>query len=300
VLRLQARKQLIEGMLTQAICPSSTSTPQRLRIGVCALLFVLILLAPGVQAAEAGTDALTGPEWKAGVVRRGPDGRIRLDTAADNSLADLTNGHRRIGLGSGFFVSRDGSVVTNQHVIARCSLITIETPWKAVGVALLVASDETRDLALLRTDVTARAAVAFSSNGDPGPGDPLTVVGYPTLKLPSLLPQVTSAIHAGPVQGQSMIALDAAVAPGSSGGPVLDLAGRLGAVIRGEINTPAVYKKTGRVIRDIAFAIPASETEQFLRNQGIAVTHSSDPTPLSQSALKALVMGTVTRIGCWK
>lgn len=233
-------------------------------------------------------------------MRRGPDGKILLEPANGNSITDLTKGHRRIGIGSGFFVSREGSVVTNHHVIELCRLITIETPWKAVGVARIVGSDKTVDLALLKTAVTSPSAVAFSTSGDPGPGDPLTVVGYPTVKLPPLAPQITSAIHAGPVRGQPLVALDATVAPGSSGGPALDLAGRLGAVIRGEINTPAVYKKTGRVVRDVAFAIPASETEQFLRKQGFTVAHSNDPTPLKQSAFKAHVMGIVTRIGCWK
>ena len=81
---------------------------------------------------------------------------------------------------------------------------------------------------------------------------------------------------------------------------MLDLAGRLGAVITAEINTPAHYEKTGRVVRDIAFAIPARETEQFLRDQGVTVLRSTDPTPLDHSALTSLAMGIVARIGCWK
>jgi S1-C subfamily serine protease len=234
------------------------------------------------------------------VVRRGPDGKIRLEPADGNSITELTKGHSRIGIGSGFFVSRDGSVVTNHHVIKLCRLITIETPWKAVGIAQVVASDKTVDLALLKTAVTSPGAVVFSTGGDPEPGAPLTIVGYPTVKLPPLSPQITSAIQAGPVPNQPMVTLDANVAPGSSGGPALDLAGRLAAVIRGEINTPRVFKKTGRVVRDVAFAIPASETEQFLRKQGFTVTHSNDPTPLKQSAFKTHVMGIVTRVGCWK
>lgn len=269
-------------------------------IGVATLLFTITPPTQGAKASDTESNLPAAPEWRDGAVLRGPDGRIKFDPALGDPLTELTKGHRRIGIGSGFFVSRDGSVVTNHHVIEMCSLITVETPWKAVGVALLVASDETRDLALLRTDVTAPTEVSFSSRGDPRPGDPLTVVGYPTVKLPPLSPQITSAIQAGPVRDRPLVALDAAVAPGSSGGPVLDIAGRLGAVITGEINTPAVYKKTGRVIRDIAFAVPASETEQFLLDQGVTISRSSDPTPLDQSALTALVLSIVTRIGCWK
>jgi S1-C subfamily serine protease len=232
-------------------------------------------------------------------LQRGPDGQIKPDPGAADPLSELTKGRRRIGIGSGFFVSRKGSVVTNHHVIKRCKFITVETPWNAVGAAQIVASDQTRDLALLKTDVIAPAEVSFSSNEAVKPGEPLTVVGYPTLKLPPLSPQISSAIHAGPVRGRPLVALDAAVAPGSSGGPALDLAGRLGAVITGEINTPAVYKKTGRVVRDIAFAVPASETEMFLSEHGVAVSHSTDATPLDQATLNALVLGIVTRIGCW-
>ena len=268
-------------------------------IGAAGVLFIFALLAPDTEAADPGSGLPPAPEWKGGAVLRGPDGRIKLDRAAADPLAVLTKGRRRIGIGSGFFVSRNGSVVTNHHVIARCNLVTVETPWNAVGAAQVVASDQSRDLALLRTDVIAPAQVSFSSNEAVKPGEPLTVVGYPTLTLPPLSPQISSAIHAGPVRGRPLVALDAAVAPGSSGGPALDLAGRLSAVITGEINTPAVYKKTGRVIRDIAFAIPASETEKFLSEHGVTVTRSTDATPLDQSTLKAFAMQIVTRIGCW-
>ena len=276
---------------------SSSFWPRRSAV---ALLISVSLLAPSAEAGDTEVGLPPAPEWKDGAAFRAPDGRIRLDSSAGDPLAELTKGHRRIGIGSGFFVSRDGAVVTNHHVIARCRLITVETPWNATGIAALVASDPTRDLALLKTAVTAPAAVTFATGSDLRPGAPMAVVGYPSRKLPPLSPQITSAIHAGPVRGRPLVALDAAVAPGSSGGPALDLAGRLGAVITGEINTPAHYEKTGRVVRDIAFAIPASETEQFLRDQGVTVLRSTDPTPLDHSALTSLAMRIVVRIGCWK
>ena len=289
-------------MLIQARCLPPTSASHGLRIGIVALLIALILLAPGAVAAETGVGLPPPPvlQWKAGEVRRGPGGRIRLDPAAGDPLADLTKGHRRIGMGSGFFVSRGGLVITSHHVIARCKLITVETPWNAIGAADLVAGDPTRDLALLKTDVTAPAEVMFPPRGSLQPGERLVVVGYPTLKLPPLSPQVASAVHAGPVPGGPLVLLKAAVAPGSSGGPALDTVGRLAAVIIAEINTPAFYEKTGRVIRDVAVAVPAGETERFLRTQGVTVSRSTAPTPLEPAALTALAERIVTRIGCWK
>ena len=269
-------------------------------IGVATLLFSLTLLTQGAKAEDTESGLPPAPVWKDGAVLRGADGRIRLDPARSDPLADLTRGHRRIGIGSGFFVSRNGSIVTNHHVIELCNLITVETPWNAAGTAELVASDPTHDLALLKTAVTAPAAVTFATGSDLRPGAPMAVVGYPSRKLPPLSPRITSAIHAGPVRGRPLVALDAAVAPGSSGGPALDLAGRLGAVITGEINTPAHYKKTGRVVRDVAFAIPAGETERFLRENGVTVLRSSDTTTLRPAALTKFANQIVTRISCWK
>ena len=153
-----------------------------------------------------------------------------------------------------------------------------------------------RGLALLKTDVTSPAEVAFATRRHLRTGESLTVAGYPTRKLPPLSPQITRATHTGAFASGTLIALKVTVAPGSSDGPALDVAGSLGGVIKAEISTPAVYERTGRVIRDVALAISAGETEQFLRTQGLTVTQWADSTPLKPAALTAFAKQIVARI----
>ncbi len=269
-------------------------------IGLAFLLAHLALPSSAAIATEKKVGLPPAPEWKGGQLKRGADGKIRRDSTAKDPLATITEGRRRVGIGSGFFVSRGGSVITNNHVIAGCRVITLETPWKTAGAATLVASDPDRDLALLKTDLTAPAAVTFRYDGRLEAGEILTIVGYPVRTLPPLSPQIENAVHTGRLAGQRMVTLNAAVAPGNSGGPALDAAGRLGAVITGEINTPAVFKQTGQLVRDVAIAIPADTTEEFLRENGIAVARSADRTPLDPTDLTALARQVVARIGCWR
>lgn len=278
--------------------PISKPTSLQPRAAIAAALAALLLLVPSIGAAQT-TGLPPAPQWKGGEARRGADGEIRRDPTVDPLVA-LTEGHKRIRTGSGFYVTREGSVVTNNHVISQCRLITIETPWNTAGLAVLMGSDPNHDLALLKTDVTAPAAVRFPTKSGLRPGERLTIIGYPVLTLPPLAPQITGAVHRGPVPNRSLVALNAAIAPGSSGGPALDSAGRLGGVITGEINTPAFYRETGRIVRDIAVAVPASATEQFVRSHGIAVSLLTDPTPLEPTALEDFAKQIVTRIGCWK
>ena len=160
-------------------------------------MLLLTLPAPGIDAAETVSGLPPAPKWKRGAAQRAPDGQIELNPDAADPLANLTGGHHRTGIGSGFFVARGGSVVTNHHVIARSNLITVETPWNTAGMAKLVASDPVRGLALLKTDVTSPAEVAFATRGHLRTGESLTVAGYPTRKLPPLSPQITRATHTG-------------------------------------------------------------------------------------------------------
>jgi len=263
-------------------------------------LLLLGFLAQSPVFAENEKALPRAPEWRQGTVSRGADGTIELDSGAVDRLAQLTQGKRRIGLGSGFFVTRDGAVVTNYHVVKRCRMVTVETPWQAVEVATVIVFDEAYDLALLRSDITPPIAIKFSVDSVIRPGSPLSLIGYPSVRLPPLSPQVSSAVFVGPVSGRPLVALDTTVAPGSSGGPVVDLSGGLVAIVAGEINTPAYYKKTGKLVRNIAFAVPAHAAERLLSANGIAIAHEArDRKPLDAAALTALAMGSATKIGCW-
>jgi serine protease Do len=166
----------------------------------------------------------------------------------------------QMSLGSGFFISDDGYVVTNNHVIDSEQTVTVilddgtELPAKVVG------SDDKTDLALLKVDGGNRTFtyVKFSEQ-EPRVGDWVVAVGNPFGLGGTVTAGIISAhgrqIGAGPYD--DFLQIDAAVNRGNSGGPAFNFKGEVIGV-----NT-AIFSPSGGNV-GIAFAIPASTAETVI------------------------------------
>ncbi len=158
---------------------------------------------------------------------------------------------RRRAQGSGFVISADGYVVTNNHVIAGAEKITVSFDQKEQLPAKLIGTDPRTDLALLkietkRTFPFVRFADKVSREGDwvVAVGNPFGLGGTVTAGIVSAL---SRDIGSGPYD---FIQIDAAVNRGNSGGPTFNLKGEVIGV-----NT-AIYSPSGGNV-GIAFAVPA-------------------------------------------
>src|SRR5688572_4836992 len=81
--------------------------------------------------------------------------------------------------GTGFFISGDGYVLTNNHVVQNCREITVNGAV-ALSDATVVARDARYDLALLKTNASSKDIGRLSSQKQPlNKGDPVIVIGYP-------------------------------------------------------------------------------------------------------------------------
>lgn len=158
-------------------------------------------------------------------------------------------------LGSGFIVSADGYIVTNNHVVADADVINItldENNGKSESYqAKLIGSDEETDLALLKVD--ARKPLPYLSFGDSDAlkvGEWLLAIGNPFGLDHTVTAGILSAknrnIHAGPFD--NFLQTDASINPGNSGGPLLNMAGQVVG-----INTAIIASGQG-----IGFAIPSN------------------------------------------
>ena len=157
-------------------------------------------------------------------------------------------------MGSGFFISEDGYVVTNNHVVDNnATEYTIIMNDGTEYAATLIGTDELTDLALLKVDADRSFRYVEFAPGDVRVGDWAVAVGTPF----GLGNTVTAGIVSA--EGRSLgnsayddyIQIDAAVNQGNSGGPTFNLAGQVIGV-----NT-AIYSPTGGNV-GIAFAIPAA------------------------------------------
>lgn len=166
---------------------------------------------------------------------------------------------RQQSLGSGFLVSADGIVVTNNHVIDGADEITVVLADGTDLAAEILGVDPKTDLAVLRVRKTDGGSFPFLEFGDSDAlrvGEWVLAIGNPF----GLSHTVTSGIISAKgraisaprdIPYQDFLQTDASINPGNSGGPLLDLSGRVIGV-----NT-AIFSRTGQSA-GIGFAIPAS------------------------------------------
>ena len=169
-------------------------------------------------------------------------------------------------LGSGFLISADGYVVTNNHVIAPAGRgatvesITVTLQDRKEYTAKLIGRDPTSDLALLK--ITAPTALPFVKFGDSSRsrvGDWVVAIGQPFGLGGTVTAGIISAVHrvTGGGSFDSFIQTDAAINQGNSGGPMFDLNGNVIGI------NSQIYSQSGGNI-GIGFAIPATEAKPII------------------------------------
>ena len=167
------------------------------------------------------------------------------------------------GIGSGFIVQADGVIVTNAHVVAGATKMSVALRDGQTYDAKLIGIDELNDLAVLRINATKLPVAPIGSSADLAIGEWAIAIGNPYgFLLGNTEPSVTAGVISAtgrnlvPQQGQEgggtyvdMLQTDASINPGNSGGPLVNA---LGQVIG--VNT-SIFSPSGGSI-GIGFAIP--------------------------------------------
>ena len=169
-------------------------------------------------------------------------------------------------LGSGFVISADGYVVTNNHVIsagqrgAVVESITVTFPDRREFKAKLIGRDVQSDLAVLKIEGTNLPFVRFGDSRQARVGDWVVAIGNPFGLGGSVTAGIISATHRVTGQGGAydrFLQTDASINRGNSGGPMFDLQGN---VIG--INSQILSPTGGNV--GIGFAIPAEQAKPIV------------------------------------
>ncbi|MBN1644112.1 MAG: trypsin-like peptidase domain-containing protein [Dehalococcoidales bacterium] len=162
------------------------------------------------------------------------------------------------GSGSGIIISRNGYVLTNNHVVANDFLVKVTTKSGDSYDAIVMKRDENRDLAILSI-ISTRIdfpAVTIGSSDSLEIGDEVVAIGY-ALGLEgqaTLSKGIVSAKRA--IDGLDYIQTDASINPGNSGGPLCNL--------KAEVVGINSAKYVGEGIEGIGLAIPIDEAKDFI------------------------------------
>ncbi|RCL01931.1 MAG: serine protease Do [Candidatus Tokpelaia sp. JSC188] len=166
-----------------------------------------------------------------------------------------------ISQGSGFFISEDGYIVTNNHVVSDGTSYAIVLDDGTELEAKLIGKDPRTDLAVLKIDAKRKFTyVDFADDNQTHVGDWVVAVGNPFGLGGTVTSGIVSARGRDIGSGvyDDFIQIDAAVNRGNSGGPTFNLNGQVVG-----INT-AIFSPSGGSV-GIAFAIPASTATQVIR-----------------------------------
>ena len=175
------------------------------------------------------------------------------------------NPHNRrmpgIGIGSGFLISADGLIVTNAHVIGRADSITVRLSNSQTKRAKLVGLDKSSDLAVLKIEGNGLTHIEFGDSNAIRIGDSVIAIGSPFGLTGTATSGIISAKGRDLKMGRydNFLQIDAPINSGNSGGPVLNMEGKVVAV------STAIYSPNGGNI-GIGFAIPSNDATRIIED----------------------------------
>jgi S1-C subfamily serine protease len=160
------------------------------------------------------------------------------------------------GHGSGFMVSSDGYLITNEHVVGKESIVRVKFEQGFTLDAQVMKVNKDFDLALVKVQATDLPALTIGDDSILMLGEELFAIGTP---LDATLGQsVSRGVLSGrrELDGRSYLQTDVSINPGNSGGPFIDVDGKVVGV--------ATMKISGKGLEGLGFGVPISVALEML------------------------------------
>ncbi len=168
------------------------------------------------------------------------------------------------GLGSGVIITEDGYIMTNNHLVEDVDEIKVKMPSSANQDeldAVVVGTDPRTDVALLKVEASGLPAIKFSKSDQLQVGDQVFAIGNPLDVGQTVTSGIVSALgrsDLGIVDFENFIQTDAAINQGNSGGPLIDVKGRIVG-----LNTAIISRSGGS--QGIGLAVPVNLAYNVVR-----------------------------------
>lgn len=172
--------------------------------------------------------------------------------------------------GSGFFISSDGYILTNAHVVEDAVSLTVELYDGTVTEAVVIGTDKTNDVAVIRTeDGSGYNALTIGDSDSLRVGEFVLTIGHPTgeeLNFSATFGIISALERTVSIDSimNEYIQIDAAINPGNSGGPLFNMNGEVIGINSAKI-TSAGYDDNDELISadGLGFAIPINKAMQI-------------------------------------
>ncbi len=162
------------------------------------------------------------------------------------------------GVGSGFFISADGYILTNHHVISDATDIYVTLTDGREFKAKVIGSDERTDVALIKIDAKDMVALPIGDDAKLKKGQWVLAIGSPFGLESTVTSGIVSAIGRDTGEYLPFIQTDVAVNPGNTGGPLLNMEGQVVG-----INSQIISRSGG--FMGISLAIPIDEAMRVVK-----------------------------------
>jgi S1-C subfamily serine protease len=208
--------------------------------------------------------------------------------------------------GTGFAVSTEGYLITNNHVIEGCENVRVHSEGSIID-AVVVSRDSLNDLAVIRADFNPAAIFAID-NSNPQLMQEIYVAGYPFGQNVSSSLKVTRGIVSaltGIGNNFSNIQIDAAIQPGNSGGPIFNQDGNVIGVAVATLDVAIALEAFGTIPQNTNFGIKANVVSSFLASNSIESVSPATPsffgntTEMSTAELGQLATDATYYLSCW-
>ncbi|MBQ0037655.1 MAG: trypsin-like peptidase domain-containing protein [Clostridiales bacterium] len=187
--------------------------------------------------------------------------------------------------GSGFVISADGYIVTNQHVVSGASSVSVTLYSGESYDAAIIGGDSDYDVAVLKVEANGLQPVTFGKSADVHVGDSVLAIGNPLGELTFSMSQgiVSCCDRAINVDGTpfNMIQVDASINPGNSGGPLMNLYGEVVGIVSAKYSS---YSNT--IVEGLGFAIPIDDLQTVITD----ITENGQVTGKPYLAITASTM----------
>jgi S1-C subfamily serine protease len=202
--------------------------------------------------------------------------------------------------GTGFFISKEGHIITNNHVIDSCHTNKVNYQGNVVAAKIL-ARDRINDLALLRADIKPKDIFNISTD-DADLLEEIYVAGYPFGKAVSSSVKVTRGVVSalsGLGDNYSNIQIDAALQPGNSGGPIINNKGNVVGIAVSKLDYEKVMEAFGTIPENTNFGIKSSVLQTFVKSNNLNLPQTKSRGVISTKQIGDKVKNATVYLGCW-